>query len=166
MLLFLFHSPPLKTWLTFYIGWGHNSNKQWVPRCSENKLELWKSELILCFYLTFISKLLVLICQCFVLMYSVLTFGSIKLKLTMINFGVATKLFRGWIDPRVSRIIQLVDRIRRFVSSGGQRMLFINSHMVEKITVAIIFAKHRFYFAVFFRNNVVIKYSFKVFHIR
>jgi len=45
MLLFLFHSPPLKSWLTFYIGWGHNSNVQWVPRCSENKLELWKSEL-------------------------------------------------------------------------------------------------------------------------
>jgi len=45
MLLFLFHNPPLKSWLTFYIGWGHNSNVQWVPRCSENKLELWKSEL-------------------------------------------------------------------------------------------------------------------------
>jgi len=42
---FLFHSTPLKSWLTFYIGWGHNSNVQWVPRCSENKLELWKSEL-------------------------------------------------------------------------------------------------------------------------
>jgi len=41
---FFFHRPPLKSWLTLYIGWGHNSNVQWVPRCSKNKLELWKSE--------------------------------------------------------------------------------------------------------------------------
>jgi len=45
MVLFLFQYPPLKSWLTLYIGWGHNSNVQWVPRCSENKLELWKSEI-------------------------------------------------------------------------------------------------------------------------
>jgi len=45
MVLFLFQYPPLKSWLTLYIRWGHNSNVQWVPRCSENKLELWKSEI-------------------------------------------------------------------------------------------------------------------------
>ena len=40
-----------------------------------------------------------------------------------------------------------------FVSSGGLRMLFINLHMVNKVTVAIIFAKHRFNFVVIFRKN-------------
>jgi len=32
-------------------------------------------------------------------------------------------------------------------------MLFINLHLVDKVTVAIIFAKHRFNFVVIFRNN-------------
>jgi len=32
-------------------------------------------------------------------------------------------------------------------------MLFINLHMVDKVTVAIIFAKHQFNFVVIFRNN-------------
>jgi len=32
-------------------------------------------------------------------------------------------------------------------------MLFINLHMVDTISVAIIFAKHRFNFVVIFRNN-------------
>ena len=40
-----------------------------------------------------------------------------------------------------------------FVSSGGLRMLFINLHMMNKVTMAFIFAKHRFNFVVIFRKN-------------
>jgi len=40
-----------------------------------------------------------------------------------------------------------------FASSGGLRMLFINLHVVNKVTVASIFAKHRLNFVVIFRKN-------------
>ena len=65
----------------------------------------------------------------------------------MCNMGKRVNLFNG------SEKYSWLTGSGGFVSSGGLRMLFIYLHMVDKVIVAILFAKHRFNFVVIFRKN-------------